>query len=313
MGELSRALPAAEARAVLARHGKTFSWASRLLAGPDAEAAARLYAFCRYVDDLADESGPREGARQLERLRADLERGQSQDPAVRSFLALEKATGTSRAVALHFVDGVASDLGTVRIADQTELVRYAYGVASTVGLMMCSVLGVSDARALPFAVDLGVGMQLTNIARDVLEDARRDRRYVPASYLPRRLEPGEIERADAALRGELLCAIHRILDLAERHYRSADRGMRFLPWRARLGILTASRVYEAIGAEIRRRGATYWNGRVVVSRPRKIWHTARAVAAVLFNPRYWSLGSAPSHTASLHGALRSLPGANPVA
>ena len=306
-------LSAAEARAVMARHGRSFSWASRLLAGSDAEAASRLYAFCRSIDDLADESGPEEGTRRLDALRAEIERGESDDPAVRAYFALEKSSGISREVALRFVDAVAGDLGRVRVADEGELVRYGYGVASTVGLMMCSVLGVRDSRALPFAIDLGVGMQLTNIARDVLEDAGLDRRYVPAAYLPRAVEPQEIRAADARLRGELLCAVYRILDLADRFYRSADRGMRFLPWRARLAILTASRVYEAIGTEIRRRGDRYWEGRVVVGRTRKLWHTARAIGSLLFDPGYWNLGAAPRHPARLHRALRRLPGANPAA
>ncbi len=301
------------ARAVLARHGRSFHWASRLLSGVQAERAARLYAFCRRVDDLADAADAATAAPALQRIRRDLQDGASSDPLVEDFLRLCIETAIPLEVVLRFLDAVESDLGRVRMADRSQLVRYAYGVAGTVGLMMCAVLEVRRAEALPFAVDLGVAMQLTNVARDVAEDARCDRRYLPAGDLPASLEPREILAAGPAQRIALETAVHGLLHLAGSFYRSADAGMHHLPWRARLGILTASRVYEGIGSELRRSGSDFLDRRIVLGTGSKLRHTLRALGALLFRPRYWGLGRARPHAAALHLALRRLPGADPAA
>lgn len=304
---------AAEARAVLAHHGRSFHWASRLLAGEDADRCARLYAFCRRVDDWVDEGDPGDAAARLERLRHDIRRGESHDPAVADFLRLAESSGISQALALAFVDGVATDLGRVALHDEAELLRYAYGVASTVGLMMCAVLGVRDPRALPFAIDLGIAMQLTNICRDVAEDAAVGRRYLPETILHPDTRLEGLARGDAAARRDARRAVRLLLAQADRFYRSADEGMRYLPWRARLGILTASRVYEAIGPVVLGQGDEDWGRRAVVGPGRKLLRTARAVGALLLRPRYWRRTPGPPHDAGLHRALRSLPGANPKA
>lgn len=318
MGGLSR--PAADAQSaivrdaqqVLAHHGKSFAWAARWLGEGEAARTALLYAFCRRLDDLVDEKPPEEAREALACVRRDLARGASGDPVVASFLQLRREIGLPRAVVDAFVDGLASDLGPVRVAHPSALVRYAYGAAGSVGVMLCAAFGVRDARALPFAVDLGVAMQLTNIARDVLEDARRDRVYLPESLLSPRVTPRALVLGDPEARIEAYVAVRRLLDLADRFYRSADLGMRFLPWRARLAVLTASRVYEAIGGAIGREPHLYWKRRAVVGRAGKLWHTLRAVASLVARPRYWNVRRAPVHDAQLHVPLRGLPGADPA-
>ncbi len=201
------------------------------------------------------------------------------------------------------------DIGPVRIQDWQELMKYAYGVASTVGLMMCAVLGVRDPRGWAHAVDLGIAMQLTNIARDVLEDAGRGRVYLPDTACPEATATAILTGNQAARRSAYR-AVLEVLDCAAVYYRSADAGMGYLPWRARLAVLTASRLYEAIGTEIRRSPDSYWHRRAVVGRRAKLRHTARAMTRLGVDPGYWRAGFAKTHDPGLHTALAGLPGVN---
>jgi phytoene synthase len=207
--------------------------------------------------------------------------------------------------ALELVAGVASDLGEVRVADDAALVRYGYRVAGTVGLMMVGVLGVRAAEALPHAVDLGVAMQLTNICRDVREDAERGRVYLPASRL-RALGVAPTPEGVLGARDAVRRVVTDLLALADRYYASAEDGMRHIPWRARLAILVASSVYRAIGVRLLSRGADALAGRTVVPFGGKLW---AAVGAVLRLP--WASLRRSPHAEALHGALVGLPGIDP--
>ena len=273
------------ARAVLRRHGRTFFFASHLLGERHAARAAILYAFCRHVDDLADDASDPHAARAaLAGISNALLTRRGADPWTASMLALQASTGGTVAPALALVAGVSSDLETVRIEDEDALIRYAYQVAGTVGLLMCSVLDVDDPSAHPFAIDLGIAMQLTNIARDVGEDARMDRRYVPASWIGD-VQPADILAPGPQLQGKLCAATRRLLARADRHYASAESGLGFLPVRARLGILTAARTYRAIGARIADNGYRSWDQRAVVGTAAKVGHAAKAMVAFALSPR----------------------------
>ncbi|HEU0078108.1 MAG TPA: squalene/phytoene synthase family protein, partial [Longimicrobiaceae bacterium] len=182
-------------------------------------------------------------------------------------------------------------------------------VASTVGLMMCAVLGVRCREAHPHAVDLGIAMQLTNICRDVAEDAYHGRVYLPAERLRRAGTSTEALLAGTAGRAAVARAVAGVLELADRYYASADGGMRDLPPRARPAILVASRVYRAIGVRLRKRGCDALAGRTVVRTPEKAFWGTRALAACL-RPAILGIGPRWRHDGGLHAALRGLPGVN---
>jgi 15-cis-phytoene synthase len=262
----------AVSRDVLSRHARSFRWAGALLPRARLDDAAVVYAFCRLVDDLADESDDAATARRhLEALSHELDgRARPRDLVRATRAVLERGVGIGPAE--HLIAGVLTDLDPVQLPDEAALHRYAYAVAGTVGLMMCAVLGVHQPRAWPFAVDLGVAMQITNICRDVREDAARGRVYLPADALrargvaPTRLVEAATEGPDLSddEREAVGAVVRDLLDQADAYYFSADRGMRWIPLRARLAIQVASRVYRAIGVRLRRRGGDAWAGRTIV-------------------------------------------------
>ena len=298
---------------VLRREGRSFHWAALFLRRRDAQDAARLYAFCRMVDDLADGTASETADAALAGIERDMAAGHSGDSTVQAFLHMAARRDLPLAAASGLIQGVRGDLSAPMLADTAELTRYSYRVAGTVGLMMCPLLGVHDRRAFPFAIDLGIAMQLTNIARDVQEDARRERRYLPASLLGAAIPPRRLVNPEPAAAQAVYTGIQRLLDLADLYYRSADRGMVFIPPRARLAIITARRVYAGIGERIRALGPTgYWQGRVTVSRAGKARRTGQAAAQFARTATRLDL-QPPCHDPSLHTAIADLPGANPLA
>lgn len=255
---------------LLSFRARSFRWASTFLSRAQRRRVAMLYAFCREVDDLADSDQVESDARsQLERLLLALQAepdGESLWPEdYRWFRALCVECNIDFRIVEELVSGMLSDLDVVRFQSDAELVRYCYRVAGTVGLMMCAVFDVRDPRAWRHAVDLGIAMQMTNILRDVLEDARASRVYLPAARLrayglaANELVGGVADpTAVSALVGDLLA-------WSERYYQSADAGMRFLPRRPRWAVLIASRLYRGIGRRLRRRHRSNpMFGRVVV-------------------------------------------------
>jgi phytoene synthase len=296
----------AAADAVLAAKGRSFHWARRLLGKTHAERATRLYGFCRHLDDLADESTSAADAREkLDAASLSIVTGVSADPVIRDGIRLMKECHISPEIALELIAGVRSDLDSVRVADEAELCRYCYRVAGTVGVMMCGVLDVHSSVAHAHAVDLGIAMQLTNISRDIAEDAAADRRYLPASMIGE-LSPSELISPSEMLQPRLRESVETLLSLADQYYASGESGLSYLPLRARGGILVAARVYRAIGTRLRAADCAFWNGRVVVHDREKAALTAQALLSAPLRSAFWKFPS--HHDASLHCALRGLPG-----
>ena len=295
------------ALATLSRHGRTFRLAGSLLPRGMLEDAAELYAFCRHVDDLADLAVDPDQARAALRAvrRAVLGLEESACPAVRGFCKLARRHGLDTAIAARLVETMIGDLGPVRIPDQAALLRYAYGAAGTVGLLMCRLLGVTTPQASPHALDLGVAMQLTNIARDVTEDAGRDRVYIPAAWLAQADRAGSAH-ADPIRAEAVFAAVVRLLSLADRYYESGQRGLAYLPWRPRLAIGAAASVYREIGRRILRDGPAYLERpRCVVPQERRLVILARSLPMSFMSRR------TARHDARLHEHLQGERGIGP--
>ena len=285
----------------LAQNGKSFHWASRLLGVRAGRDAAQLYSLCRILDDMADddiENGPE----RLHQIRAGLiGETHAKDPVLSSLMPFVAAQGISKPVLVALIDGLLEDQQEVALADEAALLRYSYRVAGTVGLMMCNVLGCKDCAGLAHAVDLGIAMQLTNIARDVAEDAKMGRRYLPGTWLDN-MTPAQILATQGPQREVISSAVARLLRLADIYYASGTAGMVYLPLRAHLAITVAARVYRQIGVQLAAKGCRWYGGREVTNKPVKLVCSIKAMTSLPDRAR-----AHPSHDASLHIALKGLP------
>jgi phytoene synthase len=250
------------------RHSKSFFLSSLLLPARVRQAAWALYAFCRRADDAVDDSDG--GMHRVESLRRRLERvyaGRADDdPIDRAFAAVVERYAIARALPEALLAGMEMDARGTGYATDEELLVYCFRVAATVGLMMTRVMGASADVAYLRAADLGIAMQLTNIARDVGEDERRGRVYLPAALL-------------ASVGGDRRRAVEKILYCADAHYRAADRGVPLLPADCRFAIASSRNIYSAIGGAIARNGYDSVGQRAYVTLPRKLWLVARALPA----------------------------------
>jgi len=286
----------AACRLWIAHHSKSFYLSSLLLPQRVREASWALYAFCRRADDAVDEGeGGSAAMGRVEALRARLDTVYGQggrgvaEPGMSASLgnAIDRAYGhiaeryqIPRALPESLLEGMEMDARGATYETHEQLLAYCFRVAATVGLMMTRVMGYRGDVALLRAADLGVAMQLTNIARDVGEDARRGRVYLPAALLdevgadPRRFTEGP---ADAGARR----AVARLLEIAESHYRAADLGVPLLPRGCRLAIASSRGIYSAIGAAIADNGHDSISTRAYVPLAGKLWLVAKASAALL--------------------------------
>jgi phytoene synthase len=286
-----------DARAAIERHSKSFALASRLLPPRAGRDAALVYAWCRHVDDAIDEDGPEAPAAALERLRAELgalyAEGAPRHTGASDFGEVLRRTRIPWRYPAELLAGMEMDVSGRLYETIDDLLVYCYRVASTVGLMMCHVMGVSDPAALRYAAPLGLGMQLTNICRDVNEDWRRGRLYLPDELLARygcgglRPQRGGAPLS-AAARAACRGAARELCALAERYYASSDAGLDYLSARSAVAVNAARRIYSAIDAELARRDWDIGAGRAVVPAPRKLWLCAVATVSTLAR-RAWTL------------------------
>jgi phytoene synthase len=297
----------AACRALLRKGSKSFALAARLLPRRVREPATALYAFLRIADDLVD-ADPRASAATIDGLRARLRlvyQGRPLDhPVDRALTRAVAGHGLPLRVFEAFLEGLAWDVSGRRYQDFAGLCEYAARVAGTVGVLLAMLMGERTAEVLARACDLGLAMQLTNIARDVGEDARRGRIYLPLGWLEEAgIDPGAFlaePRPSAAL-GEV---VRRLLEQAERFYASADLGIERLPADCRMAIRAARSIYAEIGREVARHGFDPVTRRAVVSR----WRKLRLLAAAAVGARRPSPDAAFSRSGQdLAGLTRAHP------
>jgi phytoene synthase len=271
----------AACRALLREGSKSFHAASRVLPSSVRAPASALYAFCRLADDAIDGEGASPAA--LGELSGRLARiydgRPDQNPCDRALAAVVATHALPRALPEALLEGLVWDAEGRRYADLAALNAYAARVAGTVGAMMAVVMGVRDPGALARACDLGVAMQLTNIARDVGEDARMGRLYLPLDWLEEAGIDAEAFLARPMFSAALGAVIARLLAAAEALYERSLPGIGALPLACRPGIMAARLIYAEIGREVARRGLDSVSSRAVIGRRRKLALLARSLAA----------------------------------
>lgn len=271
----------AYAASAMAGGSQSFAAAARLFDPAMRRDATALYAWCRYCDDVVDDqtlghgrtvsaASPAERLEVLERATRDaLNGGPIAHPAFQALREVVARHDIPHRLPFDHLEGFRMDIEGRRFQTLDQLLGYCYGVAGVVGVMMSHVMGAREARTLDRACDLGLAFQLTNIARDIVEDAADNRIYLPFDWLAeagippdRLIEPNH--------RAPLAGVAARLVAAAEPYYDSTQAGLSDLPWRAAWTIGMAKDVYRAIGRKVLSRGASAWTTRTRTGRAEKL-------------------------------------------
>ncbi|MGP1256709.1 MAG: phytoene/squalene synthase family protein [Kiloniellales bacterium] len=282
---LARAADRTACRSLIRTGSKSFYLASMLLPAKVREPAFALYAFCRLADDAVDEQVGAGSLAAVERLRARLDKVYDGRPeniaADRAFTEVVERYVIPRVLPEALIEGFAWDAEGRRYETLSHVRDYGVRVAGSVGAMMALLMGARSPEAVGRACDLGVAMQLTNIARDVGEDARAGRLYLPLAWLREAgLDPEEWLAApafDPAVRE----TVAQLLSAAEALYVRAEPGIAGLPPGCRPGIYAARYLYAEIGRDVARRGYDSISTRAVVPRSRQRALLLRALASAM--------------------------------
>ena len=293
MNDLKHAALVDTSRLIIKSGSKSFATAAKLFNEETRNNAYMLYAWCRYCDDVIDNqelgfnSKPQkaEVTRQIlnelkEKTQAAIDNKPSEDPIFEGLRYVLKANEIPGRYPLELLEGFAMDAEEHQYKSFDETLQYCYYVAGVVGLMMAYVMGARDEAALQRATDLGIAFQLTNISRDVREDALIDRVYLPEDWLAEAGIPPQ-ELSDPEYSAALMSVIERLLNEADRYYASADQGLRSLGFRSAWAVASARGVYKAIGDKVRERGVSALNERVVVRKRRKLLGIAEGMIDAL--------------------------------
>ena len=262
----------------LAQFAKSFNWAGFFLPKSIYQDCSKLYAFCRVLDDLVDEKTDLElreerfneikniykKTYEIDNNDRNILNQNEHGLIVNDMIDLAYNNNIKRIILDDLIDGVGSDLKQkVYLRSVKDLLVYSYRVAGTVGLMMAKILNVSDTRSLKGAIDLGIAMQLTNIARDVIEDKKMNRQYIKPDF----------ENIEATLK------------LADMFYESSYTSIKKIPFKYRFAIIVARRVYRQIGRKIiqKRNMENYEkSGKIYVNNFGKIYQTILSLFDLMF-------------------------------
>ena len=277
-----------QCRWMIRKGSKSFSLAAKLFDSDTRDAAFFLYGWCRYCDDQVDDAGKAESQYELAKRVKTLKENtssafsfaQQREPVFVALQYIVHRYGIPAHYALELIEGMAMDARGTRYNSLKELLLYCYRVAGTVGLMMSHVMGLRDESALKHAADLGIGMQLTNIARDIIEDAAMGRIYLPLGWLQEAQIPAA-ELAASEYREKLAMLSLRLLRKADRYYRSGDAGLWYLSFRSACAVSAARQVYSEIGSLLLRKGARAWDQRIYVTGSLKLWVVIQGVLSLL--------------------------------
>ena len=273
----------------LKNEGKSFYWASFFLPSKYKIKAGTLYSICRYFDNIADKDNEDKSIFLKESIQ---EVKYDKENVVNIFL---EKNNINNLIFEDLINGLISDQKKFIIKNKKELIKYSYHVAGTVGLMMSKIIGVKNKKAASCAIDLGIAMQLTNIGRDVYEDAKIQRIYLPAEWIPNiglSMLNGK-NKLNLQQEEKISEAVHRLIDLSERFYCNGFAGLKYIPFKTRLGIYIAANVYRGIGIKIRKSGKRYLRKRVYLNSFEKTLITIKSIFIFIllpfFNYKYLKL------------------------
>ena len=212
---------------LLKKHAKSFYWASFFLSENILDKCSSLYNFCRTLDDIVDDDNNLDVKKEIfSKFKKDFDNKNLNNQIIKDMWSVIDSENISKQIVIDLFDGIETDLEEkVFINSKKDLLVYSYRVAGTVGLMMSKILKVKNREALKGAIDLGIAMQLTNIARDVCEDKARNRQYISHDF----------------------SKIREIINDSQIFYKNSFNSIRSIPIRSRFSIIVARRIYRKIG------------------------------------------------------------------
>lgn len=270
-----------ECRRIIREGSKSFYFASLMLPAQVRMAATALYAFCRVTDDIADEGGAT--LKSIDELRTRLDRAYAGNPydhpADCAFSEVVQHFDIPKEIPAALIEGYEWDIEGRTCETLSDVIDYSARVAGTVGVMMSIVMGRRIDNTLARACDLGVSMQLINIARDVGEDARNGRIYLPRQWMREAGIQPETFLANPVFSEALGSVVKRLLDVADGVYERGLTGILNLPNSCHLGIRAAGMVYAEIGTKVRQNGYNSVDTRAYTSRGRKLGLMLKSASA----------------------------------
>ena len=290
---------------LIQKGSKSFAMAAKLLPRDVRYDAIMLYAWCRHCDDVIDDqilgfardtASTQTPADRLEHLREQTKlalHGNAHEPVFIAIGRVVRKHGIPDRHPMELLNGFEMDVNGRVYETLDDTLDYCYHVAGVVGVMMAMMMGVRDRPTLNRASDLGIAFQLTNIARDVVEDAKGGRCYLPREWL-REAGIDGADLSDPRHRLAVFQVTRKLLQEADEYYRSALFGMQRLPLGAAVGIGCARRVYRDIGRIVANRGENAWDGRAIVGRSRKAAAAISGAIAALRAHTTLRIGYAPN-------------------
>ena len=212
---------------LLKKHAKSFYWASFFLSNDVFNKCSSLYNFCRTLDDIVDDDNKLEVKKEIFlKFKKDFMNKNLKNQIINDMWSIINSENISKKIVIDLFDGVETDLEEkVEINSKKDLLVYSYRVAGTVGLMMSKILKVNNKESLRGAIDLGIAMQLTNVARDVCEDNKRNRKYIQSDF----------------------SSIKETIYESEIFYQKSFKAISSISIRSRFSVIVARRIYKKIG------------------------------------------------------------------
>ncbi|MEE2695107.1 MAG: phytoene/squalene synthase family protein [Pseudomonadota bacterium] len=272
----------------LKKRAKTFYFASFFFSKEVRNDVNSLYSFCRYIDDIGDEKerSKNKAKIKLKLIKKELTLKKSSKKVISDFLKLVSKYNINKSTPRMLIDGVMSDLNKVNLKNYNELIIYSYKVAGTVGLMMCKIMRVNNRKQRLKAIQLGIAMQMTNIARDIEEDLKRNRVYLPKEFRSHKDANFEKVLTSKKLQTQFSSDLEKLLQLADNIYMVSWEGILKLPLKFKIPIAIASGLYQSIGKKIRMKKYQIWNQRVYLTKIEKVFETVKIIYRLL-SARYF--------------------------
>lgn len=288
---------------------KSFAAAARLLPREFRASAYLLYAWCRHCDDVIDGqtlgSQHRHDERDSERALAELkentihvlEGGSTSDPIFQALQLVCRKHRIPSSLPMDILAGFQLDIEKYRYVSIEDTLQYSYHVAGAVGIVMAMIMGVRDTPTLDRANDLGLAFQLSNIARDVIDDAEVGRVYLPADWLESEgIEPTAESIASSKRRDSIAAVVRRMMIEAEKYYESSFHGLKHLDLRSAWAIASARSIYRSIGRKVVQRGEKAWDRRVSTTKGDKLACVLGGATTALYSHSIARLSESPPRT-----------------